>query len=73
MIAMTERQKTVLAYIRSFIGANGFAPTRREIADNFGWISSNAAQDVLMALHNKGHIEVRDGKSRAIRILSQEA
>lgn len=69
MILLSPVQTNVLAFIREFVTENGYAPTRREIADRFDWDSATSANDVLWALHHKKHIVLTPGKSRAIRIL----
>lgn len=52
---LTVRQKAVLEYISEFIMLHGFAPTAKEIADNFHtnlW----AAQKHIDRLYVKGYI-----------------
>ena len=69
MRALTDRQGEVLRFITSHFAAHGWAPTVREIADAFGFASTNAATDHLEALQRKGAIRVGNGKARAIRVL----
>jgi repressor LexA len=66
---LTDRQKEVLDYIRSFLRVNGFPPTRPEIRDHFGWASNNAATCHIEPLVKKGHIEIVPGIARGIRVL----
>jgi repressor LexA len=66
MIKLTPRQKEAFSFIRKHIGNAGRPPTRREIADHFGWSSANAAEDHLRALSRKGAITIDAGKSRGI-------
>ena len=48
--------------------AEGFPPTRAEIADALGFRSVNAAEDHLKALARKGALSVLPGTSRGIRL-----
>ena len=50
MRALTVRQQQILDFIREFIEAEGFPPTRAEIAQALGFRSVNAAEDHLKAL-----------------------
>jgi repressor LexA len=47
---------------------NGWPPTRREIADYFGWKGHNAAAQHLRLIEKKGYVHLIDG-SRGIEIL----
>lgn len=69
MNELTVRQQQVLQFIHDFIEAEGFPPTRAEIADALGFRSVNAAEDHLKALVRKGAIEILSGMSRGIRPL----
>lgn len=66
---LTDRQKEVLAFVKSFLKENGYPPTRAEIADNFGWESITAAHGHLVALERKGAITIANGVSRGIAIV----
>ena len=66
MIELTKRQSQVLEFIGKHVGAHGRPPTRREIADHFGWASANAAEDFLKALQRKGAIQLDGWKARGI-------
>ena len=59
----------LLSYLRSFIAENGYAPSVRELAVQFGWDSPDTAQRRLQALVDEGKIE-RVGP-RAIRITDE--
>lgn len=66
---LTPNQARVLAYIRQRI-LEGMPPTRREIAEHFGWRSANAAEDHIKALCRKGAIAMTvPGASRGIRLI----
>ena len=69
MLRLTHRQQLVLTFIQEFAHAEGFPPTRAEIAKALGFRSINAAEDHVKALRKKGVIEILPGTSRGIRIL----
>lgn len=63
---LTGRQAEVLSFIRAAIALNGMPPTRQEIATHFKFGSTNAAEQHLHALANKGAIVLIEGKVRGI-------
>lgn len=67
MSPKTSRQQAVLDYLEAYIGKHGYAPTVREIGEEFGWSSPSTVQGKLDQLEREGSIE-RIG-SRAIRIV----
>jgi repressor LexA len=69
MITLTARQQEILLFIQEFIEAEGFPPTRAEIALALGFRSPNAAEEHLRALERKEAIEILPGVSRGIRLL----
>jgi len=72
MIKLTARQQEVLECIRNAIEISGFPPTRKDIAQELGFRSANAAEDHLKALARKGVIELVSGTSRGIRLVTEE-
>ena len=68
MTELTETQKTVLEFIRSFSALSGWPPTTREIQRHFKWLSQTAAINHLTALERKGAISRANG-ARTIRII----
>jgi repressor LexA len=66
---LTRRQAEILELIRESVVAQGYPPTRAEIAEAFGFRSPNAAEEHLKALARKGVIELLPGASRGIRLL----
>lgn len=72
MIKLTARQQEVLECIRNSIENTGFPPTRKDIAQELGFRSANAAEDHLKALARKGVIELVSGTSRGIRLLIED-
>ena len=72
MLTLTVRQQQILDFIRAFIDAEGYPPTRAEIAKALGFRSVNAAEDHLRALSRKGAIALQSGASRGIRLVGRE-
>ncbi len=68
MQKLTARQQQILAFIKEYMDANGYPPTRADIARVLGFKSPNAAEDHLRALARKGAIEMIPGASRGIRL-----
>lgn len=68
MIELTHHQSKVLAFVKKYLKENSYPPSRREIANNFGW-ESNAAHETLLRLEKKGAIRLDKGKARGIIIL----
>jgi repressor LexA len=66
---LTERQREVLGFIRSFTTRNGVPPTVREIGDKFR-VTPRAAFDHLRALERKGMLQRRHTAGRTSRALT---
>lgn len=58
---MTDKQAAVLAFVEHFTAAQRWSPTRREIADHFGWRAANSAEVHIKALIKKGRLKRRVG------------
>ncbi|PYN10049.1 MAG: LexA repressor [Candidatus Rokuibacteriota bacterium] len=69
MRELTEKQREVLAFIRTFIGKHGVPPTVREIGDRFK-VTPRAAFDHLRALERKGALQRRASAGRTSRALT---
>jgi repressor LexA len=69
MKGLTTRQREVFDFIRSFIRANRYPPTIREIAVNFGF-SVKGGFDHVKALQKKGFIRCAGNRSRAIEVVA---
>ena len=69
MKGLTTRQREVFDFIRSFIRANRYPPTIREIAVNFGF-SVKGSYDHVKALQKKGFIRCAGNRSRAIEVVA---
>ncbi len=68
MKEITSRQSEVLNFIRAYHRSHGYPPTRRNITDEFGFRSPNAAEEHLRALDRKGYITLQRNTSRGIVI-----
>jgi repressor LexA len=67
----TDKQQEVLTWVRQHVAEKGYPPTRREIADHFGFKSSNAAEAHLHGLEAKGFIRITAGTARGIQIVDE--
>lgn len=65
---LTPRQSEILRLIQRAVQATGMPPTRKEIADELGFRSPNAAEEHLRALERKGVITLLPGSSRGIQL-----
>lgn len=68
MNGLTEKQKTVLAFIRQCMDAGLPCPTHRDIAEHFGYASSFAAGCHVRALIAKGALHAEAGKARSLHL-----
>ena len=64
---LTQRQNQVLQFITSFSGANGYAPSQREIAGHLNVSGTLPVMKHLTALERKGYIR-RDHVNRGITL-----
>ena len=69
MRELTERQREVLGFIRSFTTRHGVPPTVREIGEKFR-VTPRAAFDHLRALERKGMLQRRHSAGRTSRALT---
>ena len=65
---LTPRQTEILRLIQRAVQDTGMPPTRKEIADELGFRSPNAAEEHLRALARKGVISLLPGSSRGIQL-----
>ncbi len=68
-LPLTNRQTQILMTILSFIQANGYGPTIRDIGSAVGIKSPNGVICHIRALEAKGYIDADRNKARGIRIL----
>ena len=70
-VDLTDRQIEVFRMIEAFQEKNQYPPTRREIAEHFGWKSTNAAECALKRLAAAGAIELVPDINRGIKLLME--
>ncbi len=67
-MALSERQRKILEFIKSFILDNGYPPTIREIGEAVNISSTSVVNYNLNALQKEGHIMRDRTVSRGIRL-----
>ena len=65
-LILTERQREMLEFLRSYQRKNGVMPSTRDIQKHFGFSSQTAAMSHLRALEKKGVIQRLAGLARAV-------
>jgi repressor LexA len=70
---LTERQRDILQFIRSFQSERGVTPTHREICDHFGFSSYGTVYKHLSLLEKKGLIRRDWNQKRGVEIVEDEA
>ena len=72
-IALTERQKEIVDFVRDYRARKGISPTQREICERFGFSSFGTLQKHIRLLLDKGAL-VRDwNKRRSLLIPAERA
>ena len=66
---ITQKQLSVLAFLRDYQQRNGYSASSRDIQEHFGFSSQTAAMNYLKALRGKGLIRTTPGVSRSIVLL----
>jgi repressor LexA len=69
MEKITKKQEEIAAYIKEFIGSNGYSPSYKEIADHFN-VNVNAIQQPISSLIKKGYLEKPAGIARGLRLIA---
>ena len=65
-LILTERQREMLEFLRSYQRQHGVMPSTRDIQKHFGFSSQTAAMSHLRALEKKGVIQRLAGLARAV-------
>ncbi|MBK8945568.1 MAG: transcriptional repressor LexA [Ignavibacteriae bacterium] len=65
---MTERQNSILNFIKEFVDTNGFPPSYREIGSHFNISSTFGVKRHLDALVKKGYLNVFTNSNRSITL-----
>lgn len=66
---LTKRQREILDFITEFMNDNGYAPSIREIGDNFNLSSPATIHVHLENLRNKGFLKTSFNEARSIEIM----
>jgi repressor LexA len=69
MEKLTNRQKDVLDYIKSYVAEHGYPPAVREIGNALGLNSPATIQSHINALKSKGYIKKTNSKYRTLEIV----
>lgn len=70
---LTQRQQSILDFIKKEIHQKGYPPSVREIGDAVGLMSSSTVHGHLQTLEDKGYIRRDPTKPRAIEILDSSS
>lgn len=68
MKRLTDKQKSILSFIRLYRAKAGVSPTVREIGAAFGIRSTNGVSDHLKALQHKGRLKIAGTMPRGIEL-----
>jgi repressor LexA len=69
---LTEKQEQILNFIRDYKNQNGYPPTLREIAAEFGMSSTFGVKRHLDALIKKGYLNKESNASRGIKFVKND-
>jgi repressor LexA len=67
---LTERQKEILDFVRTYQRDRGIAPTHREVCDRFGFSSYGTAYKHLKLLAEKGYLKRERHQRRGLEVLT---
>jgi repressor LexA len=66
---LTNKQKDIFNFIKSFSVENGYPPSNIEIRDHFKFSSVNSVTSQLTSMKRKGFITIAFKVSRGIKII----
>jgi len=69
---LTKRQRQILDFITNFINEHGYAPSIREIGDNFDLSSPATIHAHIENLKNKGFLKTSYNEARSIELIPAE-
>ena len=69
---LTDRQRVVLEWMKTYVRKHGRSPTRTEVSEGLGLHDATSVRTHLQGLEKKGHIEILKDKYRGIRIFEAE-
>ncbi len=65
----TKKQSELLRFIESFITANGYSPSYREIMKGLNYTSVATVSLHVNSLINRGHLQKRDRSARSLEVV----
>ncbi len=65
-----DRQSQIMMYISDYLANNGYPPTVREICQGVGLKSPSTVHGYLLKLEERGLIERRPERKRALHIVA---
>lgn len=68
MDPLTKRQRQILDFIHQFIEDNGYAPSYREIAEEFSLSSVSTVAEHIDALAGKGYLQRGANEARSLQL-----
>jgi repressor LexA len=69
---LTERQRQILEFVTTYVGAHGYPPTVREIGEAVGLASPSTVHAHLANLERAGLLKRDPTKPRALELISRE-
>lgn len=72
-MVLTRRQREIDAFVRSFIGRHGYAPSLEEIGAHFGLSSVATVHKHVTALVRKGRLRRLENRWRGLEPVEEEA
>jgi repressor LexA len=69
---LSERQQSILDFLKEFTSRNGYPPSVREIGEAVGLSSSSTVHSHLNALEDKGYIRRDPSSARALTVIGSE-
>jgi len=71
-ILPTKKQRELLNFIETFIGAHGYSPSYREIMQGTGYTSVATVALHVNNLIARGHLRKRDRSARSLEVVDQD-
>lgn len=69
---LTERQNQVYEFLRSYMRAQGRAPSIKEIGGHLGIRSTNGVHKMLVALETKGYVTRTPHEARGLQLVGED-
>ncbi len=69
---LTVKQKAILDFVSNFKKKNGYAPSYREIAEEFGLSSAATIHQHIQTLQQKGYLTLEGGEARSLKVVEDE-